>query len=128
MRINTAQQKPGATPALGGSGEQGQTSSGGGQVIEDQGSEAATRKLPISQKLKGVLQKAADEAGGVTVRVKSGGQPAAGEGGARTGSTRHDNGNAADIDLFIGDRQLNPVSKADQAIMKKFVAAAHALS
>lgn len=123
----TAQQRPGATPALGGAGgEQGQSSSGGGQVIEDQGREAATRKLPISQKLKGVLQKAADESGGVTVRVKSGGQPAAGQGGARTGSTRHDNGNAADVDLFIGDRQLNPASKADQAIMKKFVAAAHA--
>jgi hypothetical protein len=129
----TPQQQPGATPNT--TLQQGQqqdatqqqagATAGRGQVLEDQMREAAVRKLPISERLKGVLQKAADEAGGVTVRVKSGGQPPAG-GGRRTGSTRHDDGNAADLDLYMGDRRLVATNREDQAIFKKFVAAASA--
>jgi hypothetical protein len=95
---------------------------GGGQVYEDQMKEAAIRKLPIDDKLKSVLQKAAETAG-VDVRVKSGGQPAAGEEGARigsrTGSTRHDKGMAADLDLYAGGKKITPAT--DPETFKKFV-------
>lgn len=42
---------------------------------------------------------------GYEVRVYSGGQPTAAEGGARTGSTRHDHGQAADVYIFGPDGQ-----------------------
>ena len=93
----------------------------GGQVIQDQMREAAVRRLPISSGLAQVLQRAASEAG-VTVRVKSGGQPQEGQGGARTGSTRHDNGMAADLDLYSGETRLTPSTHLP--IFKRFVAAA----
>ena len=94
-----------------------------GQVIQDQEKVAAIRKEPISTGLLSVLEKAA-AAAGVIVRVQSGGQPA--EGGKRTGSTRHDRGMAADIDLYSGDRKLTPRNSEDLQIFKKFVAAASA--
>ena len=96
---------------------------GGGNVREAQ-SGAATRKLPISPELKGVLQKAA-LAAGVDVVVTSGGQPAFPK-GPRTGSTRHDLGNAADLDLYVGGRILSDANPADIELKKKFVAAATA--
>lgn len=97
--------------------------SDGGQVFQDQMREASIRKLPISQQLLSVLERAAKEAG-VSVRVKSGGQPAEGSGGQRTGSTRHDNGNAADLDIYSGDKKLTPKNPEDLPIFKKFVMAA----
>lgn len=60
---------------------------------------ARTRKQPITAELEGVLAKAASTVGGVTAEVFSGGQDGKGEGRRRTGSTRHDHGNAADIHL-----------------------------
>jgi hypothetical protein len=119
------------TSILGGSGSQQKESEsgsgkkeGGGQVYEDQMKEASVRKLPIDDKLKSVLTKAA-EAAGVDVRVKSGGQPAVGEEGARigsrTGSTRHDKGMAADLDLYADGKRLSPSS--DPEIFKTFVKA-----
>ena len=98
---------------------------GGGKIYEDQMREAEVRRLPISQQLRSVLERAASEAG-VDVRVKSGGQPAAGSGGKRIGSTRHDEGNAADLDLYIGNRRLSPNNPEDLAAFKKFVATARA--
>jgi hypothetical protein len=110
---------PTGTPgAPGAPGQQG-----GGNVREAQ-SGASIRKMPISPELKGVLQKAA-LAAGVDVVVTSGGQPAFPK-GPRTGSTRHDLGNAADLDLYIGGRILSDANPADIELKKKFVAAATA--
>ena len=73
-----------------------------GYVRELQSSEAGVRTQPISQTLSSVLDHAASTAG-VEVDVFSGGQPEIGSGGRRTGSTRHDNGDAADIRLYVRD-------------------------
>lgn len=92
---------------------------GGGNVRQAQ---SGIRKLPISDKLNSVLQQAA-RAAGVDVTVTSGGQPAFPQ-GPRTGSTRHDLGNAADLDLYAGGRILSDRNPADIELKKKFVAAA----
>lgn len=65
----------------------------------------ATRNLPISETLQKNLQDAIVKVygDGYRAQVYSGGQPAAGSGGARIGSTRHDGGNAAD--LYVIDPQ-----------------------
>ena len=91
----------------------------GGDVIQEQ---SGIRNQKIDDKLLGVLKSAA-AAAGVTVHVTSGGQPAAGEGGSRTGSTRHDHGMAADLDLYQGGQRLSPKTAPD--VFKKFVGAAH---
>ena len=44
---------------------------------------------------------------GVEMKVYSGGQAAKGSGGPRTGSTRHDHGNAADADFYYEGRKLD---------------------
>jgi hypothetical protein len=93
-----------------------------GNVIQLQGKQAATRKGALSPKLVQVLQQAAGAAG-VTVKVYSGGQRMEGARGA-VGSTRHDQGNAADLDLYVGGRKLSADNPEDRAIMSKFVAAA----
>ena len=90
----------------------------GGNVTENQ---QGIRRLPINSKLKSVLQQAARVAG-VDVEVYSGGQPRKGEGGQRTGSTRHDHGNAADVYLYKEGRKLR--DPEDREIMAKFVSAA----
>lgn len=94
------------------------TGSSGGTVKENQ---QGIRRLPINSKLKSVLQQAA-AAAGVDVEVYSGGQPRQGEGGQRTGSTRHDHGNAADVYLYKEGRKLR--DPEDREIMSKFVSAA----
>ena len=94
----------------------------GGIVQEVQDKVAAIRKMPISPELKQVLQTAGREAG-VSVRVTSGGQPQA-PGGPRTGSTRHDLGNAADLDVISGGRVLNDNKPDDVKIKQTFVTAA----
>jgi GH24 family phage-related lysozyme (muramidase) len=94
---------------------------GGGNVREAQ---SGIRRLPLSPELRNVLQSAA-RAAGVDVTVTSGGQPAFPR-GPRTGSKRHDLGNAADLDLYIGKRILSDSNPADIAIKKKFVDAAAA--
>ena len=103
-------------------------SAGDGSVVEAQAQEAKTRKLPLSPQLRSVLQTAADAAG-VTARVTSGGQPSINspEGkvpGARVGSTRHDLGHAADLDLIKDGKKLTDASPEDIEIKKKFVMAA----
>lgn len=66
----------------------------------------ATRNKPIQQRLTNILQAGANAAG-VDVVVFSGGQDTAGTPNARrTGSTRHDNGRAADVWLYDGGTQL----------------------
>ena len=81
--------------------ELGEVQDGGasGTVTENQSSIAGIRKQPITAELKNILQQAATETG-LDVEVYSGGQPSGGVDGVdRTGSTRHDNGRAADVRL-----------------------------
>lgn len=96
---------------------------GGGSVQERQSELAGIRKLPLSQRMKSVLNQAA-AAAGVDAIVYSGGQAPKGTGGPRTGSTRHDNGNAADLWLMRGGKKLVDTNPEDRAIMAKFVSAA----
>lgn len=86
------------------------------------------RRLSITAELKRLLERAADQAGIAVVRVTSGGQAPKGSGGARTGSTRHDNGRAADLQLLIdGQRALHFTDADDLPIVEAFVTAAAAL-
>lgn len=96
----------------------------GGNVYQRQKEEASIRKLPLSENLVRVLEQAASAAG-VDVVVWSGGQPSKASGkGPRTGSTRHDDGNAADLYLMKDGRKLADTNKEDLPIMAKFVSAA----
>jgi uncharacterized protein YgiM (DUF1202 family) len=82
------------------------------------------RNKPIAKKLDRLLLRAADAAAIETVQVTSGGQP--GTHGRRTGSTRHDNGNAADLKLLKGGRALNFTLSNDRPTVETFVTAAAA--
>lgn len=106
---------PGTPGAAGIPTQQG----GGGNVREAQ---SGIRRLPISDRLRSVLQQAA-RAAGVDVVVTSGGQPQYPR-GPRTGSTRHDLGNAADLDLYVGGKILTDANPQHIGLKKKFVAAA----
>src|SRR3990167_4593785 len=83
------------------------------------------RSKPIGEKLRRVLDVAAGVAG-VSVRVTSGGQAKKGAAGSRTGSTRHDLGNAADLQLEKDGRVLDFTKAADRKIFETFAAAAAA--
>lgn len=96
-----------------------------GKVQQLQSEQASVRKLPLNSNLTNILEQAANESG-VTVKVTSGGQPAIGSSkGKRIGSTRHDEGNAADLDLYITEngkeRKLSDTNPEDKKIMSKFV-------
>jgi muramidase (phage lysozyme) len=96
-------------------------------IRQDQVTQAAIRKQLISAKLEQVLLKAAEDARVDVVRVISGGQSASGRDGVdRTGSTRHDNGNAADLELLKDGRALNFENLAERPIFETFVRAAAA--
>ena len=96
----------------------------GGKVIEKQNELAGIRKMPLSQNLVKVLEQAASAAGADAI-VYSGGQASLESGGGpRTGSTRHDDGNAADLYLTKGGRILSDTNEEDKKIMAKFVSSA----
>lgn len=80
------------------------------------------RDKPIKATLREILSKAAAAAGIDTVRVTSGGQARKGSGGKRTGSTRHDDGNAADLQLEKGGHVLSFENPAERPIVARFVA------
>ncbi len=82
------------------------------------------RDAPINSRLRIVLQGVAEDAGVDTVRITSGGQP--GSSGGRVGSTRHDDGNAADLQLIVGDRTLTFTDQDADPRVKAFVTAAAA--
>lgn len=82
------------------------------------------RNLRITDQLRAVLLGAAEASGVDIVRVTSGGQCRRGECDRRTGSERHDGGNAADLELLVGGRALNFTSNADLPTFKAFVTAA----
>jgi hypothetical protein len=83
----------------------------------------STRSLPISPELKILLLEAAESSNVDLVRVISGGQCPKGECSKRIGSVRHDNGKAADLQLYVdGKRQLF-TDAAGLEIFKAFVTA-----
>lgn len=92
------------------------------RVKERQAQLASIRKLPITPKLLAVLEGAAADAGIDEVVVYSGGQEKA-PSKKRTGSARHDNGNAADVWLTVKGRQLNFDDLKDRQTVAAFVTA-----
>lgn len=92
------------------------------QLIED--TNGNVRDLPIAARLRTLLLAAADAAGIDVVRVTSGGQAKLGTPGKRTGSTRHDLGNAADLMLQRGGRTLAFTDAGDLRFFEEFVAQA----
>jgi len=83
-------------------------------------SQSGIRNQPITSSLESILQRAGANAG-VNVVVTSGGQPSSGPN--RTGSTRHDNGRAADVQLFVPGRNtpLSLNNAADVPIIQNFI-------
>lgn len=63
---------------------------------------------------------------GIQMHVISGGQEAAGQGGARTGSTRHDHGMAADADFYRNGHKLDWNNPADLPVLVDIVQKAKA--
>jgi hypothetical protein len=94
------------------------------EIIE--ATEGKIRDKPINDKLRRLLDKAADAAEIETVLVTSGGQVAKGMPGKRTGSTRHDLGNAADLQLLKEGKALDFTETADRKVVAAFVTAAAA--
>ena len=86
----------------------------------------ATRNLAVSSELQGVLEAAAIVAGVDAVRITSGGQPARGEGTRRTGSTRHDHGRAADLQLVVNGTTQTFTDTTAMPVVAAFVTAAAA--
>lgn len=96
------------------------TAGGGGRIIQAQ---SGVRRQPISDRLYDVLNRAAADTG-LTVRVTSGGQPSSGPN--RTGSHRHDHGNAADLQLIDENGHvLSMKDPTDQARMADFIDLSH---
>tara|TARA_B100001057_G_C22864805_1_gene956029 strand:+ start:2245 stop:4959 length:2715 start_codon:yes stop_codon:yes gene_type:complete len=92
-----------------------------GVVTQNQGGSGKIRNQPIASDLNNILAQAG-AAAGVNVNVTSGGQPAKGSGGRRTGSTRHDNGHAADVQLALANgRVLSLNNPGDVPIIQNFI-------
>lgn len=84
--------------------------------------QGATRNKPLADNLVSAMSFLPEM--GVTMNVVSGGQDASGPN--RVGSTRHDHGNSADADFYIGDRKLNPNNAEDLPILTQIVQRAKA--
>lgn len=81
--------------------------------------QSATRSQPLSPKLETALAQIAPELG-IQVEVFSGGQPSSGRG--RTGSHRHDHGDAADVFIYKDGRKLDWANPKDRPIFEELVA------
>lgn len=82
------------------------------------------RDLPISRELEQVLLKAAGAAGIDVIFVTSGGQP--GTSGRSVGSTRHNGGRAADLQLIVDGRTLSFSDLDGGETVERYVTAAAA--
>ena len=82
----------------------------------------ATRNDPLHPKLIDAMSFIGDM--GITMNVVSGGQEAEGQGGTRTGSTRHDHGNAADVDFYKDGRKLDWNNPKDLPLLQQIVSIA----
>ncbi|HEV7410736.1 MAG TPA: SH3 domain-containing protein [Bradyrhizobium sp.] len=87
---------------------------------------AAIRNKAITAELRQVLQTAAQAAGVDAISITSGGQDALGEGTRRTGSTRHDRGRAADLQLIVHGTALTFTDQSAPSGVLAFVTAAAA--
>lgn len=99
-------------------------SDGVNRVLQNQGVKADIRRGKLSDNLVDQLNYAAEQSN-VKVEVFSGGQRMKDAPGA-TGSTRHDDGGAADFRLFREDENgkktyLNMSNPEDKAVMEKFI-------
>lgn len=84
--------------------------------------QGATRNQPLSNDLQSAMSFLPEL--GVQMEVFSGGQPAKGSGGARVGSPRHDDGNAADVRFYKDGRMLNWANPSDVPIFQEIVSRA----
>jgi hypothetical protein len=83
--------------------------------------QGSIRSQPMSDQLTSAIAPVLSGLG-VRMQVFSGGQNAEGEGGERTGSTRHDHGNAADVEFYAQDgHRLDPKNKADIPLLTEIV-------
>jgi hypothetical protein len=82
--------------------------------------QGATRSQPLSPRLSNVFGSFLPGMG-VSMEVFSGGQPTAAEGGARTGSVRHDHGNAADVFFYKDGRKLDWANPNDRPVFEDIV-------
>jgi hypothetical protein len=89
---------------------------GGGDYLR-YANQGATRNKPLAPKLEKALGFLSDL--GVTAEVFSGGQDASGP--HRTGSHRHDYGNAGDIRFYKDGRPLSWANKADLPLFQEIV-------
>ena len=94
-------------------------------TLSPEATKGKIRDQPIAPELAAVLMGAAEAAGIDTVLVTSGGQP--GSTGRSVGSTRHNHGRAADLELQIGGSSLDFTDAGDRRTVEEFVAAAAAL-
>ncbi len=90
------------------------------RVEQAQLTSGATRSQPITRELVSILDEAAMWAGIDRVVVGSGGQPPA-PGTPRKGSTRHDNGRAADFKLYQGGKALTFTDAAAPPAVVRFI-------
>lgn len=90
-------------------------------LIDESGLVGKIRDRPIGQKLREVLLGAANATGIDVIRVTSGSQP--GSTGRRTGSTRHDNGRAADLQLVKNGATLEFTDRDGGPFVEDFVTA-----
>lgn len=81
--------------------------------------QGATRNLPLSEDL--IKRLAYLESMGIQAEVFSGGQPGIDEGGKRTGSVRHDHGEAADVRFYKDGRMLNWANPEDRPLFEEIV-------
>ena len=84
----------------------------------------ATRNDPLDPRLVSAMSFLPEL--GIQMHVVSGGQEAAGQGGTRTGSTRHDHGMAADADFYMNGRKLDWNNPADLPVLATIVQRAKA--
>jgi hypothetical protein len=99
----------------------GPTRAAAGQVGDwlRENTQGKIRDMPISENLRNALSFLPEL--GVEVEVFSGGQSPAGSGGKRTGSTRHDHGEAADVFFYKDGRKLDWNNPDDLPIFQEIV-------
>lgn len=101
---------------MGGPGPVTPDPGGGWLLYSNQG---ATRNKPLSGELQTAMSFLPEM--GVSMEVFSGGQDGIGEGDQRTGSTRHDHGNAADVFFYKDGRRLDWANDADRPVFEEIV-------
>lgn len=90
------------------------------QGVIQYANQGATRNKPLSDRLAGTLESFLPDLG-VTAKVFSGGQDAKGKGRRRTGSVRHDHGDAADVFFYKDGRRLDWSNPKDRPIFEEIV-------